>query len=121
MKRLAATLAAIAATGLISACGGASGPPAGSIQVTMTEFKFDPSDIHVKAGKLTFYLVNSGSVAHNMIIQDSSGTRVAGSELVSAGDTFVFTVDDLPAGNYSIVCDVQGHAAAGMKGTLEAT
>ncbi len=84
----------------------------------MTEFKFDPSTISVKPGNATFYLVNSGSVAHDMIVLSSDGKRVAGSELVQGGNTSLFTVNGLTAGSYRIICDQPGHEAAGMKGTL---
>jgi uncharacterized cupredoxin-like copper-binding protein len=46
---------------------------------------------------------------------------VARSELVSSGDSFVFTVDSIAAGSYTIVCDQPGHEASGMKGTLTVT
>ena len=88
----------------------------------MTEFKFDPSTINVPAGKVVFYLVNAGNgTSHNMIIRDSSGKKVAGSELVSAGDQSVFTVADIAAGTYTIFCDQPGHESSGMKGTLTVT
>lgn len=116
------TLVAVA---FVAACGGGGGggnsQPAGSIKVTLTEFKFDPSTISVPHGKVVFFLVNGGSVAHDMIIRDGSGNRVAGSELVSAGDSFVFTIDNIAAGTYTIFCDQPGHEASGMKGTLTVT
>jgi plastocyanin len=120
MKTLAV---AIAVAGLMGACGGGSSPdqPAGSIKVTMTEFAFDPSTINATSGKVVFYLVNAGSVGHDMVIRDSSGNKLAGSELVSAGDRFIFTIDNLPAGSYKIVCDQPGHADSGMKGDLTVT
>ena len=106
---------------LAAGCGGGGGgssQPAGSTKVTMTEFKFDPSTISVKPGSATFFLVNSGSVAHDMIVLSSDGKRVAGSELVQPGNSSVFTVNGLTAGSYRIICDQPGHEAAGMKGTL---
>ena len=117
MKALAAAMAAAA---LMAGCGGGSGPaqPAGSIKVTMSEYQFSPSTLNAPSGKVVFYLVNAGSTGHDMVIRDSSKTRIAGSELVSAGDSFVFTVDNLPAGTYTIVCDQPGHEGSGMKGTL---
>lgn len=88
----------------------------------MTEFKFEPSTLNVSAGKVVFYLVNAGNgTSHNMIIRDSTGKKVAGSELVSAGDQSVFTVDNIAAGTYTIFCDQPGHEASGMKGTLTVT
>ena len=104
-----------------SGCGG-GGPsqPAGSIKVTMNEFKFDPSSIDAKAGKVTLYLVNSGSTAHDLVVKDSSGGVVAKSSMVQNGDSTTFDIPNLPAGSYTIVCDVPGHADSGMKGTLDA-
>jgi plastocyanin len=84
----------------------------------MTEYKFDPGSINAPAGKIVFFLVNSGTLSHDLVIKDSSGKRVAASDLVSAGDTFVFTVDNISAGSYTIICDQPGHEAGGMKGTL---
>jgi plastocyanin len=112
----------LTAAALLAGCGG-SGPsqPSGSTKVTMTEFKFDPSTISVTHGKVVFFLVNSGSVQHDLAIRDSSGTRLAVSELVSAGDSVVFTVDSIDAGSYTIYCTQQGHEASGMKGTLTVT
>jgi plastocyanin len=120
MKALAAAVAAVAL--LLAGCGGGgSAQPAGSIKVTLTEFKFDPSTISAPSGKVVFFLVNGGTTSHDMIIRDSSNNRVDGSELISAGDTFVFTVNSIPAGTYAIFCDQPGHEASGMKATLTIT
>jgi len=81
----AAALLLVAGVG--AACGGGSAQPSGSIKVTMTEFKFDHSDIEAKAGKVTFFLVNSGSAQHDMVIEDTGGKVVAKSDLISAGDS----------------------------------
>jgi plastocyanin len=117
VKALAAAVAVVA---LLAGCGGGGGAtqPAGSIKVTLTEFKFDPSTISAPSGKVVFYLVNAGTTSHDLIIRDSSNNRVDGSELISAGDTFVFTVNSIPAGTYTYFCDQSGHEASGMKGTL---
>jgi plastocyanin len=121
MRTITVALVVVAA---LTACGGGAGgggQPASSTKVTLTEFKFDPSTISLPHGKVVFYLVNAGAVAHDMIIRDSSNTRVAGSELVSAGDTYVFTVSNLSAGSYTFFCDQPGHESSGMKGVLTVT
>lgn len=120
MRALAVGLAAVA---LLAGCGGGGGgsQPAGSIQVNMTEYKFDPSSITVPHGKVTFWLVNSGSQPHDLVIRDSSGNRLAASELVSAGDSKAFTVNDIAAGTYATFCDQPGHELSGMKGSLTVT
>ena len=113
-------LAAVAALTL-GGCGGGVAQPAGSIKVTMTEYKFAPASIDAPAGKVVFFLVNSGTTSHNLVIRDSANKRIKASELLSAGDSNVFTVDSLAAGTYTIFCDQQGHEASGMKGTLTIT
>jgi plastocyanin len=117
-----AAVAALAVLVLLAGCGsGGSGQPSGSFKVSMTEFKFDPATMTVPSGKVVFYLVNGGTVSHDFVIRDSAGNNVQASELVSAGDSFVFTVSNLPAGTYTYFCNQTGHEAAGMKGTLTAT
>jgi plastocyanin len=122
--RLLAAVLALTAVVLLAGCGGSTpSQPSGSIKVTMTEFKFDPSTINASSGKVVFFLVNAGTTSHDLIIRDSSGNRVSGaaSELVSAGDSFVFTVSNIGAGTYAFFCDQPGHEASGMKGTLTVT
>jgi len=117
-----ATAVALVALAVLAACGGGgASQPAGSIKVTMNEYKFDPSTISAPSGKIVFFLVNGGTISHDLVIRDSSGNRLGTSELVSAGDSVVFTVNNLAAGTYTIFCDQQGHEASGMKGTLTAT
>jgi uncharacterized cupredoxin-like copper-binding protein len=121
VKALAASLLAVA---VLAGCGGGSTPtqPAGSILVTMTEFKFDPSTINAPAGKVVFFLVNAGNnTSHDLVIRDSTGKPIARSNLVSAGDSSVFTVNSIGAGTYTFFCDQPGHESSGMKGTLTVT
>jgi plastocyanin len=118
----AAAVALLAILWSAGACGGSgSSQPAGSIKVTMSEFKFDPASISTKSGKVTFFLVNSGSVAHDMVVLGPDGKRLGASDLVQGGNTTVFTIDSLPAGSYQFICDQPGHEQQGMKGTLSVT
>jgi plastocyanin len=115
------TLLVVLALVMGIACGGSSGQPAGSIKVSMTEFAFAPKDISVPTGKVVLFLANAGQAPHDMVVLDSSGKQVAKSDLVQAGNDSLFTIDNLPAGTYTFVCDVQGHREAGMVGTLTVT
>ena len=108
------------------ACGGgggssSSGAPAGSTTFHQVDFQFKPKTMSVAHGKVVFFLVNDGPSAHDMVIADSSGQSVARSSLVQPGDTSTFTIDNLAAGTYTVFCDVPGHRAAGMEGTLTVT
>lgn len=121
MRGLAVGLVAVA---LLAGCGGTgsgSSQPSGSIQVTMTEFKFDPSSITHASGDIVFWLVNSGSTQHDMAIRDATGKTLFQSELVSAGDTMEFDVKGIAAGTYTFFCTQPGHEQSGMKGTLTVT
>jgi plastocyanin len=119
MKALAVAVAAVA---LLAGCGGSSsGQPSGSIKVSLTEFKFDPATVSAPSGKVVFFLVNNGTTSHDFIIRDASNNKVTGSELISAGDSAVFTVDSIATGTYTYFCDQPGHEQSGMKGTLTIT
>jgi uncharacterized cupredoxin-like copper-binding protein len=121
VRRSAAALA-FAALLVAAGCGGggssSSGQPSGSIKVTMTDFKFDPSTITASSGKVVFFLVNSGGVSHDMVVTDSSHQQKGKSELVQPGNSTTLELNNLAAGSYTFICDQPGHEAAGMKGTL---
>jgi uncharacterized cupredoxin-like copper-binding protein len=111
---------------MVTACGGGSGgsgsgsgQPAGSTKISMSDYKFTPSSPTVKPGKVTFFLVNTGSVSHDMVVMSADGSKSLGrSELIQPGDSGVLTVDNLSAGTYKFICDQPGHETLGMKGTL---
>jgi uncharacterized cupredoxin-like copper-binding protein len=68
---------------------------------------------------VTLFLVNTGTVSHDMVVMTSDASKTMGrSELIQPGDSGVLTVDNLPAGSYHFICDQPGHETLGMKGTL---
>jgi uncharacterized cupredoxin-like copper-binding protein len=87
----------------------------------MTDYKFTPADLKVKPGKVEFFLVNTGGVSHDMVVLGPDGKSLGRSELVQPGNSSVFTISNLAAGTYQVVCDQPGHADLGMKGTLTAS
>ena len=105
---------------LVTGCGGGGGPaqPAGSTKITATDYRFDPAKVSVTAGKVVFFIDNKGPAAHDMVIARADGRIVARSELVEAGASPVFSVNNLPAGSYTFYCDVPGHRESGMVGSL---
>ena len=73
--------------------------------------------LRVAAGKLvTLTLRNDGFIPHDFSLTDASAPSVK----VSAGplgtSSATFTVER--AGTYTFICSVQGHADAGMRGTI---
>jgi uncharacterized cupredoxin-like copper-binding protein len=126
-RQLVTLAAGLVAAAAVAGCGGGggsngSGPPAGSVVVKLSEFKFDPSTITHAHGSITFFLENTGTAAHDMFIYKSgSTTELAGSELVQPGNDSTFTVNIPDAGSYTFKCTQPGHADAGMTGTLTIT
>jgi uncharacterized cupredoxin-like copper-binding protein len=93
-----------------------SGSGGGStLDVTATEFKFDPAALTAVAGEdLTIKLVNGGVVEHDFTI-DALGIKI----LVKVGETGEDTAENVAAGSYEVYCAIAGHKEAGMVGTLE--
>lgn len=108
---------------LLAACGGGeSGPadtvPAGAFVVkAVSGLKFDAETYGpVKAGEITFGLVNDDSLRHTMIIAEGD-SKVPNFKLEvnRKGDVDSGAVT-LDPGTYTIICDVPGHG--NMRSTL---
>jgi uncharacterized cupredoxin-like copper-binding protein len=114
---------AVAAALLLAGCQGSqSGAPSGpapsatqrqDVQITLSEFKFQPAIVEVQAGPVRFHFNNTGAVEHTMLIPELS----KGTPMIKPGTDFDLDLD-LPAGTYHVVCDVPGHKEAGMEMTL---
>ena len=102
----------------LAACGdddddaGASATAGGAEQtlnVKATDaLKFDPDTLTATAGVIRIVQDNTGAITHTFLIdgQDFKLTNEESGEI------------DLAAGDYVFYCDVPGHRAAGMEGTL---
>ena len=96
--------------------GGSSGGGE-SVDVAAPEsgaLEFDPKEISVKAGEVTFNFSNPSGVPHAF---DIDGVEGAEGEEVQGADAAPLTVT-LEPGEYEFYCPVGGHRAAGMVGTL---
>jgi uncharacterized cupredoxin-like copper-binding protein len=129
------TVAVAAAIGL-AACGGdddegttaattapsdTTGAGAGTAQqtvdVTATDFKFDPSDPSVKPGTVAFKVTNDGETLHNLEVEGPSGSAELAQDL-DPGQDGEFTVDLDKPGKYEFICPVGNHAELGMVGEV---
>ncbi|HTO01087.1 MAG TPA: cupredoxin domain-containing protein [Microthrixaceae bacterium] len=96
-------------SGGTEAAAGGGGPS--SVDVEMKEFAFDPNDIKIAAdGKLI--LSNNGAMAHDLAIGDLA------SEMIDPGGKGELDLKGLAPGEYTFICQVAGHEAAGMKGKI---
>jgi uncharacterized cupredoxin-like copper-binding protein len=89
--------------------------PGGTVTVTMFEYGFTFTPAVIPSGNVTFVMQNAGSVVHNFDLQGVSG---GDGPFVNPGASATMTVN-LEAGHaYGFLCDVPGHADAGMKGSF---
>jgi plastocyanin len=129
MRRIQFMVAILCSLVLVS-CGGAGGSTT-NLDVTMTDFQFQPNQYTVPAGEeITLNSTNNGAVVHNFVIM-KQGTSAGAAfddedvpnvywevELQPGGSiTTSFTAPAEP-GEYEVVCRTEGHIASGMTGTL---
>lgn len=114
---------------LLAACGQKG--PSTSINVTLTDFQFQPNQFVVPAGQeISISAVNTGAVVHNFVIM-KLGVDVGATledddipniywevELVPGADVATsFTAPSEP-GEYQVICRTEGHIASGMVAKL---
>jgi plastocyanin len=132
---LTAAALALAAAGCGGGSGGSTGTGAGStsggtstgalaagkattlrLQAAASgALKFDKSTLSASAGKVTIVMANPSPLMHDVAIQ-GNGVDLKGAVVGQGGTSTVSA--DLKPGTYTFLCTVDGHAAAGMKGTL---
>jgi plastocyanin len=79
------------------------------------QLKFLASSASATAGQVTVKMKNMSSTPHDIAIQ-GSGLNQVGSVVSNGGVSSVSA--NLKPGTYTFYCSVDGHEAAGMKGTL---
>ena len=91
---------------------------AGTLQIDADpsgQLKFLASSASATPGKVTLRMKNASSVPHDIGLKGAAVSQVG--PVVSGGGTSTVTVT-LKPGTYTFFCSVDGHEAAGMKGTL---
>jgi uncharacterized cupredoxin-like copper-binding protein len=103
-----------------SSTSGAAAPatgPGGTVNLTATDFKFNPSEPTVKSGQVTFNEKNDGQVTHSLEIEDVNGQDKELEGNVSPGSSGTLTVNLAP-GKYEFYCPVDSHKQMGMTGEI---
>ena len=77
--------------------------------------KFDKTSLTAKAGKVTVAMDNPSSLPHAIEVE-GKGQELKGDTVTKGGVSKVSGT--LKPGTYDFYCPVDGHKAAGMKGTL---
>jgi plastocyanin len=107
-------------SGGTSSGGGASSGAGGGQTLKITAdaggaLKFDKSSLSAKAGKVTIVMDNPSSLPHAVEIE-GQGVEAKGDTVNKGGVSKAS--GKLKPGKYEFYCPVDGHKAAGMKGTL---
>ncbi len=77
---------------------------------------YDTQQLSGKGGKVMIEFTNPSAVTHDVCITSPSGQEIGCSQTISEDSTSLS--EDLKPGKYTFFCSVDGHEAAGMKGTL---
>jgi uncharacterized cupredoxin-like copper-binding protein len=92
--------------------------PGGTVAVSMFEYGFTLDPATIPSGNVTFVVTNTGTATHNF---DISGVTGGNGAFLNAGASASFTVNLQAGKTYQYLCDVPGHADAGMKGAFVPT
>lgn len=121
---------------------GAAAPTAGAVEIKMGDYFFDPKDATAKAGSATIDAPNVGKVEHELVLfksdldpaslptapdggvdeekLDQVGQEAGEIPDVEPGDSGSSKFDLTP-GKYVMFCNVPGHYAKGMYGSVTVT
>jgi plastocyanin len=77
---------------------------------------YDTKRLAGHAGDVTVSFTNPSAIAHDVCLDGPNGQQIGCSQTVTQGSTTVSA--NLKPGDYTFFCSVDGHEAAGMKGTL---
>ena len=111
---------------LASAVSGGFGPPAveknGKLAIDANpqgQLAYTVKAASATAGPVTISMTNMSGIAHNIAIQQGTGATgtILGHTPVTSKGTNTLKLN-LKAGTYTFFCEVPGHRAAGMFGTL---
>lgn len=113
-SRLVAVCAAAALGTGVFAAGAFGATTKLSIGTVGSCCKFTKTKLSARAGTVSITLTNTAGIEHNVVIK--GGKRNKPGLVVSKGKSVATAV--LKKGKYTFYCSVDGHEAAGMKGTL---
>jgi plastocyanin len=81
--------------------------------VHLSEFMIEPKQISVAEGG-ALQVMNAGTMTHNLAVKN---TKLA-TKMLGPGDAEELSLAGLPAGTYTVFCQVPGHEQAGMVASL---
>ncbi len=91
--------------------------PGGTLKLSAdpTQLAFNTKTLTSKPGKVTIDFTNPSALQHDVAIEQN-GEEIASTALIAESKDSVTA--ELAPGTYTFLCNVPGHAEAGMEGTL---
>jgi hypothetical protein len=110
-------LASLLLGGLLTGCGAVHHVPSGDpLDVSVTEWRITPDDVHAAAGSLLIVVHNSGRLAHNLVLS-RDGVRVSATPTVLPGQN-ADMLATVQRGSYQLQSSLVDDEATGVYGTL---
>lgn len=94
----------------------AEGGGAVKLAADPSQIAYDTEQLTANSGKVTIEFDNPSPITHDVCIADPAGNEIGCSQTISEDSASLS--EDLKPGKYTFFCSVDGHEAAGMKGTL---
>jgi plastocyanin len=114
---LASAVLAAASCGDDGVGGGRAGSPATFVDISATDFRFEPAEIAVdEPGAVRFRVANDGKSVHALEVESPAG-EVVTEEIRPEGAARLRAVLDKP-GSYVMYCPVGNHRELGMEGEI---
>lgn len=115
-----AALAVLALT--VAGCGSSDAvavDAARPVAIAMSEFRLDPQDVRVEAGRRTFEIRNEGTMVHRFELRSENlRDRLVIGRPLRPGESETLTVELAP-GSYVMRCAQERHNTLGEHGTVE--
>lgn len=79
---------------------------------------YEPENIDVEQGETVRFIFENTGGLHDLVLEDSDGNDVAGTEQINGGesDSFTYTFEDTE--DFEFYCSIGSHRAQGMEGTV---
>jgi len=120
-------MAVLGAAAVAAGCGGepaAVTGPGSTLRVTLDEYRIQPQNVRMTAGRIHLVARNTGQLTHNLVVEsitdDPTKEKVYGrTDTAHPGQTV--TERDpitLKPGRYRLACTISNHENLGQYGTL---
>jgi plastocyanin len=94
-----------------------SKPASQTVNISATDFAFDPANPKVKAGVVKFNLTNDGQAPHALEVEAPGGE--VETEVIQAGQSASVEADLSDGGRVTMYCPVGNHREMGMEGEVQ--